>query len=213
MIFRICVVTILLAVGLSGSANAGLLEFLFPSLRDEGPNPSETLQAPFADHEAQNDPTKRKPENAVSLELPHRSTPIITQWVITEISNVMSFDKPDVREELAEEKAFFDAGGHAEYMAFLRDAKIADVLKSGKYMVRSYVQDSPVLLNEGAVEGRYRWLYEVPVQVSYLQHGTADYENAEPVNQDIVVRVQIGRTADAENELALRMERWTGIAR
>ena len=196
-------------------AQAGLLEFLFPSLRDEGYNPSETLQAPFAEPEqATGEEAKlSQPEDAIPLDQPHRASADISEWTVNTVSDLMMFEHVDYKKKLEETKRYFDQGGRGQYDAFLNDTKIIKVLESGKYEVRSYVSDAPLLLNEGAVSGSYRWLYEVPVMVSYLPRGSSTYKNLEPVNQSIVIRLQVGRSADAETDLRLQVERWSGKAR
>lgn len=210
-------------IGLSASpAHAGILEFLFPSLRDEGYNPSETLQAPFAapaegeataegPEGAEVEKKDSRPEDAVPLKQAHRASADISEWVTNAASEVMTFDG-EYKQELADSRKYFDEGGRAQYEAFLNDTKIKRVLESGKYEVRSYVSDVPLLLNEGAVKERYRWLYEVPVMVSYIPKGSNNYKNLEPVNQAVVIRLQVGRTADAETDLRLKIERWNGKA-
>lgn len=191
------------------------LQFLFPSLRTADDDPTRTLQAPFATPEETTDeaPKLAQPEDTIPLDQPHRASADITEWVINTASDLMMFEDSDYKQKLEDTKRYFDEGGRGQYEAFLNDTKIIKVLESGKYEVRSYVSDAPLLLNEGAVSGRYRWLYEVPVMVSYLPRGSSTYKNLEPVNQSIVIRLQLGRSADAETDLRLQVERWSGKAK
>ena len=186
------------------------LQFLFPSLRDEGLGPAETLQAPFADAAQEGGEVDSKNRSLVPLHLPHRTTEDVSSWIMTTISESMSFDESDYRADFEQIKPLFDQGGWAQYQAFLQDKKILNVLQSGQYNVRSYVKEVPALLNDGAVSQRYRWLYDVPIMVSYLKRGARDYKDVEPVNQDIVLRVQIGRSEQAGNDMGLLVERVDG---
>ncbi len=190
-------------------AHAGVLEFFFPTLRNADDDPAKTLQAPFADVEDDAEKGAKNNNDAVPLNLPHRAMTDITKWVVTVTSEVMTFSG-DYKTELEVGTAYFDEGGRQQYDAFIEEKKILNVMASGKYDVRSYVRDTPILLNEGAVQGRYRWLYEVPLMISYLQRGVKDYKEVEAVNQNMVLRVQIGRSETAENDLGLQIERWTG---
>ena len=206
-LFSVCAFLLLFPVA---HAQAGIVEFLFPSLKDEQPNPSETLKAPFADTEEEVK-NATVPPKEVPLNQPHRTSGEIGEWVTSIASDALTFEgKQD--NELEGKKVNFDTGGWSEYEAFLEAQKIKSVIDSGQYQLRSYVQDIPVLLNEGAVNERYRWLYEVPVHVSYLQRNLDSYKNArvEPINRIMTVRVQVGRIADADNDMGLQVERWSG---
>jgi len=193
-------------------AHAGVLDFFFPSLRDVEAGPAETLKAPFADIEEGEDGDTQKQMNgssSIPLNLPHRATADISGWVVTVVSEVMTFGD-DYSAALDATKIYYDEGGRGQYDAFLEEKKIKNVMQSNKYDVRSFVSDTPLLLNEGAVQERYRWLYEVPLSVSYMKRGVKDYKDVEPVNQNMVLRVQIGRSATAETDLGLQIERWSG---
>ena len=186
------------------------LQFLFPSLRETEASPSETLQAPFADGTREGEAAIDESKSLVPMHLAHRTKEDVSEWVVTTISEALSFDERDYNADLAQAKPSFDQGGWAQYQAFLTDKKFLNVLQSGQYDVRSYVKGVPYLLNEGAVSERYRWLYDVPVMVSYLKRGVSNYKGVEPVNQHMMLRVQIGRSEAAENEMGLLVERLEG---
>ncbi|MCC6597222.1 MAG: DotI/IcmL family type IV secretion protein [Alphaproteobacteria bacterium] len=199
----------------SGVAHAGLLEFFFPSLKTEEPDPMQTLQAPFAaDGQAPQLVGPRAvqslPENAIPMQQPHRATRQITDWVVTVVSEAMTFDSKDMEAEKDGSLKYFNTGGRAQYEQFLKDSKLRNVIDSQKYSVRSYVRDAPLLLNEGEVKGYYRWLYEVPIMVSYMGRNEKDYRQATPVNQQMVITLQIGRSPMAEDSAGIVVESWSG---
>lgn len=205
---------------------AGLLEFFFPSTRKKEYDPTYTMQAPFAvDEEArkkqidqQADPNAPKPpppkhvmpENNTPLSQAHRDNREISAWLTNSLSEAMTFDKPDYKEMLKADEQYFTDTGKAEYLKFLADHSLLKVLESGKFDVRSFVQGQPLLLNEGAVNGVYRWLYEVPMMVSYMERGAKSYKDLEPVNQQLVLTVQVGRVAGVMDGAAILIERWNG---
>lgn len=196
----------------SQPAHASVLEFFFPSLRDTTDDPSETLQAPFAEEKKVDEGVEENPKKQnVPLKLPHRATGEITQWAVTTVSDVMTFEK-DYKEQMEASKSLFDKGGRGQYDAFLTENKIMNVVESGQYDVRSYVRDKPLLLNEGDVQGRYRWLYEVSLMTSYIPRGVKNYKEIEPVSRNMTLRIQVGRSAEADNELGLQVELWSGKA-
>lgn len=206
---------LLLTIAQPLPAQAGIIEFLFPTLKKKEPNPGETLLAPFADAEnnaeqSQSEKVASLPENAIPLDKPHRVTSDITKWVETATAEVMNFTSQNYQNDLSAAQKLFDNGGNSQYTTFLRDKNIMKVLESGRYKVNSHVEDTPLLLNEGVVQGRYRWLYQIPVMITYIDRNASGYEDAKPINQKAQITLQVGRSKDAENADALLIERWSG---
>lgn len=202
-------------------ARAGVFEFFFPMLKKKEPDPSQTLQAPFAVGNTENDSAqsngvagqpvvKPLPENAIPMNNPHRSTAQITEWVVMVVSEAMTFDKDDASVNLRSTTGYFNTLGRSQYEQFLKDSRLRNVIDSNKYHVRSYVRDAPILLNEGEVNGYYRWLYEVPVMVSYMGRTDKDYRKASPVNQQMTVTLQVGRSPRATDPAGIVVETWSG---
>ncbi|MGB0720187.1 MAG: DotI/IcmL family type IV secretion protein [Bdellovibrionales bacterium] len=195
------------------AAQAGWLEFFFPSLKDQGPDPAQTLVAPFAAQEQEGEAQEKLdhlPVNAVPLDKPHRLTHEVTDWVMQNTGFVLNFPSEDPNQDFAAIAPLFDDFGRGQFTAFLTDNNIMKVIQTRRYAVRSYVDDTPLLLNEGAVEGRYRWLYQVPVVISYMDRAIQSYRDGEAVNQKAMLQIQVGRSADAQNDDGLLFERWSG---
>lgn len=202
-------------------AQAGLLEFLFPTLQQKEPDPAVTLQAPFArDPEEQNQPyipgsekqaeAQPLPENMIPLEQPHRNQLQIAEWLGPIAAEAMTFTSEDPQTDFDAIRPYFDENGFALYQKFLQTHKVQNVLDLNKYSIRAYVKDTPLLLNQAPVAGRYHWLYEVPVMVSYLDRSKASYDGADPVNQQFILRVQVGRSEKAPNAMGLIIDHWDG---
>ncbi len=202
-------------------SHAGWVEFFFPMLKDEAEDPANTLRAPFAepeegeDVEATEEQTDtvdlRNPSNkSVPLNLSHRSDRDIGRWVTTAVADAITFVEEDSAAEMEEHKAKFDKNGWAEFEKFLADTNMIKVIESDRYQLRSYVKGTPLLLNEGSVSQRYRWLYEVSADISYMDRNVKDYDKAEPQTRNLRILVQIGRHKDANNEAGIFIERWDG---
>lgn len=211
--FFLCLCLVFYALTLS-PAQAGLIEFLFPSLKKQEEDPSQTLQAPFADKKAQSDHVPLKsgtlPENAIALDQPHRNTSQIMEWVINATAGALTFNQTNT-DELATKQASFATSGYTQYEQFLTTNNIKKVVESGQYTIRSYVNDSPLLLNEGAANGTYHWLYQVPVVISYMNRTNKDYKGGgTATNQKMMITVQVGRSATTEDKMGLVIETWAG---
>ncbi len=196
-------------------ARAGLLEFLFPSLRKEEYNPYKTLQAPFADNldkgPQKADPNAGLPENIIPLKYPHRTTKEVGTIITTAVSEALTFEHQDYAQDLKKSAKYFNAEGAQQFQDFLQANKILDVLQNGQHYIRSFAVEDPLLLNQGAIADRYRWLYEVHVMVSYMDRGTKSYKTAPlPVNQNYIFTIQVGRIPAEVNGQTVLIERWSG---
>ncbi len=200
------------SVNTSSAHATGIIDFFFPKAK--GPDPSQTLVAPFAEPPqdgAKPDPKLGLPENSTPVSEAHRPSIQIGEWTTAAVSEAMTFDKPDYKLEIDENTAHFDTVGKEQYMTFLNENSVTRVLESGKFNIRSFVQEIPLLLNEGNVDGSYRWLFQVPVMVSYMDRNMKGYEGkTEPVNQLIVLTVQVGRTGSMLPGEDIVIQRWSG---
>jgi len=200
-------------------AKAGVVEFFFPSLKqDKEEDLYETLRAPFAEGEAPKETLSiedvknaKLPTNNVPLELPHRQANQIAEYVADMISEALVYESGDYKADMEKVFKLFNDEGKASYKAFLSDKSIMKALESGEYNIRGFTQDMPVVLNSGAVHKRFRWLFEVPVMISYMKSKDASYEKGgEPINQRMSIRVQVGRYNEAVDTEGILIESWTG---
>lgn len=198
------------------AAQSGVLEFFFPSLRKDETAPTKGGLAPFATGAGEQTapataPAENNADIVIPLDQPHRRHEDIAAWVTKAVSEAMTFGSNDYNIDLGKTAGYFDDGGRRLYMDFLAKDRLNEILKSRKYYVRSFVEETPFLLNEGAVEGRYRWLYEVPVMVSFMDRTMKDYKKAKPLSQTMLLTVQIGRRMpQGPEDSGIVIERWSG---
>jgi len=194
-------------------SHAGIIDFLFPSLREEGYDPTKEMIAPFAVGQGVEEKEKLEslPEGNVALSKPHRLSKDIGIWLMTAAGEAMNFDSGQAEARINELNHFFDTTGRNQYVEFLRDQKILSVVQDGRFNVRSYVNDQPLLLNEGIVNDRYRWLFKVPVVVSYLDKNMKTYAGADAkLVQKASINIQIGRIKGDDKPDGLQIEQWSG---
>lgn len=193
------------------SAQAGIIEFLFPTLNPTEPDPSQTLVAPFALNEnTEIGEIAKLPVNSVPLDQPHRLSADMTNWIAITTVEALNFLSPDYKTDLTTNRKNFDNFGHQQYTTFLTQTRILETLQTGKYRVRSYNENTPLLLNEGVVDGRFRWLYRVPIMITYLDAGANSYENVKPINYRATIDIQIGRNENTQDSEGVLIERWSG---
>lgn len=222
-VFKVSLFVAVLAVFAAGPVQAGIIQFLFPMLKDTSqPDPAQTLQAPFAEAkpapvtgpgQVAEQPKPSLPENFVPLDVPHRNSDQVADWLVMTVSEALTFTDVPYQTALDKTAAYFNPAARQQFLTFLQEANIQPTLIAGQYSVRSFVPEAPLLLNEGAIEKRYRWLYEVPVMVSYMAKGVNGYKknSVQPVNQMLTLKVQVGRTSDhADIGKDIIIETWVG---
>ncbi|MBX2834967.1 MAG: DotI/IcmL family type IV secretion protein [Micavibrio sp.] len=202
-------------VGSSTAAHAGLFEFFFPSLGKKESNIYQTLRAPFAEAPPPEKPitvqealSAKLPENESPLEFPHRQPAQLAEIMAILTSQILAFTDVEYQKELEEHQKFFDQGAKTLYAEFLEKRNIPNIMKSGHYTIRSFVEETPIILNSQVLEGRYRWVLDVPVTISYLPRDLDYKKGADATNQRFTVRLQVGRVKDSGNDHGILIETW-----
>lgn len=206
-------------------ADDGIWRTLFPSLFVDNYDPYKTMKAPFAEGAQDAEEVKLqtledleqnipKAGEVVAITLPHTTTDDIKKWVVTAISDSLSFNAGQLQQEAKKSLEYFTKAGQQQYIDFLKESGIAQQLKSGQLRVNSVAKTEPLLISERTFDGRYRWLFEVPVIISYLDGSSETYENAIPVNKTTVLTVQVTRSLPAESlHHDVLIELWNGNVR
>ncbi len=86
------------------------------------------------------------------------------------------------------------------FKAFMAKDNLLAALQSNNLVMRTFVTEPARMLNQGAVQGYYRWLVETPVTITFLPRGTKDYSGIQPKSQRINIRTQIGRVVQGGDD-------------
>lgn len=187
---------------------------IFSEEKEPEPDPAVTLQAPFAyNPERIVDKNKTLPVNTgVPLDKPHRTSKEIAEWLMVTASDVLTFEAGQHTQEMADEDFYFTPSGKQQYVEFLNKNTMMRVLESGRYDMLSFVSETPLLQNEGVRDGHYRWLFEVPIMVSYVDSSGFNYKDKDAVSQRWKLNIQVRRVQqsdESENE-GVAIELWSG---
>ncbi len=180
----------------------------------QAPDPADTLTAPFAyqgSGQSQVESLEDKQQNIVPLKHAHTTSGEIGKWLMGAVSNAMSYSLGDNTDVSVTKQQLFSQGGIRQFKDFLSQNNIQKVMDSGQYSIRSFVSAQPLLLNSQSAANRYRWLFEVPVMMSYMKGADFNYKEAQPINQQLVLIIQVGRydqIDDPENIHGVLIETW-----
>lgn len=183
-------------------------------VEDTSPKPEQTLVAPFAEPDtgaaaaAGDKKPAFLPFNAVPLDQPHRTADEIANWLVTAVSNALSFSPQNFAEVQNTVSNSFTPEGLAAYRSFLATSGFQSRVAQNNEVLRNYIQELPFLLNKGEVGGVYHWLFEVPVMVSFMPVAHKDPKDFDGVTEEIMVNVDVLRVAGEVGE-SVRIHSWT----
>lgn len=194
------------------SAQAGLMDFFFPAPQDTGPSPAETLRAPFADDNAVIEDLDQfdNLQNAMPLNEKHRTNAVMIQWLQMVVPDFISYKAQGYEDQYKEKVMMFSKAGAEEYVKFLHGSNYITTLRTGRYDISGFIQDFPIVVNEGVVDGRYQWVFQTTVMVTYLEAGMNEYtkNTGESINQEYVITFHVGRVDGVKNEHGVLVESW-----
>ncbi len=203
---------------------------LFPALAPkETYNPYLTMKAPFADpepEEEQKEIQNKKmtleeleenlsrsmiaPSAVVPVNLPHLNNQAVKQWAVTAASDALTFPESN-QKKLKQMLIYFSPEAQKQYIGFLKRSGLDKILLDPKYTISAAVDSDPYLISSREVDGRYKWFLEIPVIVSFLDTNFDDYEDNQPENKRVNLKLQLVRaTQDESDGAGLLIEIWSG---
>ncbi len=123
----------------------------------------------------------------IPLNQPNMNDAAIISWTARAASDVMTFGFHDYQRRLQESSTHFTRRGWQSFTEALQRSRIMDGVQKSQQIVTAAPKSAPVIVQQGLVDGIYRWVIELPLIVTY-QSGTAQQSNTLNV-QLVVVRV------------------------
>lgn len=172
--------------------------------------PPPDMQAPFKDSSAaavfpgspETDKNPLSVQNYSSREVSQRLTEIVAE--------TLSFDKSNFIYNSGAMQKYFTPGGYKQYTDFISTAALQNTLTAQDLQSGAYAEQNPLELSSGVYNGVYKWLFEVPVTISFIPRDAETYrENAtQAVNRRVLLHAQFTRVKDAADPNAIRLEIW-----
>lgn len=91
----------------------------------------------------------------------------LNQWVARAVTESYMLDFQNFRTRLAENAKYFTPEGFEDYTNSLQKSGRMKMIQEGWFVGSAVPTDAPVIISEGAVNGRYIWRLRMPVTVSY----------------------------------------------
>lgn len=146
---------------------------------------------------------------ALPLDQANRTPRELKDWLNTAVSDILTLSATEYDAQVAKSKTYFTEEGFKQFTGYLGEAGLYQALSAGDLKTTVYVDSPPLLLNDGAVGGVYRWLYDVPVTLTYIPRSTTAYTGQTDMQvRQVTVRLQLGRINKPDEPEAVRIESW-----
>ena len=142
----------------------------------------------------------------VPLGEPNLSTPALMSWVAQATTEVMTFGFNDYRRRLQESSRNFTKRGWESFTQALQRSRIIEMVEVNQQLITAAPKGAPILQSEGLVAGRYQWVVEIPLILTYRS-------GAKTSNTGLLVTVIVVRVPRLESSNGVGIEQWIAVAR
>ena len=142
----------------------------------------------------------------VPLGEPNLSTPALMSWVAQATTEVMTFGFNDYRRRLQESSRNFTKRGWESFTQALQRSRIIEMVEVHQQLITAAPKGAPILQSEGLVAGRYQWVVQIPLVLTY-RSGT------KTSNTGLLVTVIVVRVPRLESSNGVGIEQWIAMAR
>lgn len=149
------------------------------------------------------------------LESAHRSDSELKNWINTVVSEALFFRPDNFNQVLNNVRPYFSEKGFQEYRQYLANSRIQETLTQKRYKMSAFAEDPPLLMSNQPVRGVYKWLYQVPVTITFLPAYTNNLvqTKTDMVTRQATLRLQITRAKVGNDVNAIQIESWRVSAR
>jgi intracellular multiplication protein IcmL len=140
----------------------------------------------------------------VPLNEPNLSTPALLSWVAQSATEVMTFGFNDYRRRLQEASRNFTRSGWESFTRALQASRIIEMVEANQQVLTSAPRGAPVLKSEGVVAGRYQWIVQLPMILTY-ESGTAQRSDR------LLVTIVIVRVPRLESPNGVGIHQWVAV--
>lgn len=142
----------------------------------------------------------------VPLNTPNLSQAALLSWVAQAGTEVMTFGFHDYQRRLQKSSRHFTSKGWESFTAALQQSRILESVKAKQQVVTAAPQSAPVLVQEGLMQGIYKWIIELPLRVTY-QAGQSSRTDS------LLVTIYVERVSTLENPQGVGIDQWIARSR
>lgn len=144
------------------------------------------------------------------LSVPNMSARELAKSLNLIIAESLSLNKGGYDENVEAMRKYFVPAAYAQYEQFLKSAGFEAMILTQNMQSGIYPEQDPLELTNGVYDGVYKWVFEVPVMISFIPRSAQTYRNNETrsINRRFLLRVQFARVDDPQEPGAVKIEIW-----
>lgn len=124
----------------------------------------------------------------VDLKDANLSRPAMMSWAAQAATEVMTFGHHDYRRRLQEASRNFTNRGWASFTEALDNSRLIESIEANRQVVTAAPRGAPILKQEGVVNGRWQWVIQIPIVMSFESGQRVQNKNA--MITMVIVRVR-----------------------
>lgn len=169
-------------------------------------------KAPFV-QEIREESSKVDSKRRVTMEKPHLADNEIKNWISQVVSESLYFNKNNYGEVVKNIRPYFTDSGFQKFQDYLIASGIAENIRANEYDMSVYVEAPPLLLNSSVINDTFKWLYQMPVVISFFPTGGTKNakETNQFINRTLTLRLQITRANIEGDPDAIQIEDWIAV--
>lgn len=142
----------------------------------------------------------------IALSEPNMSAPALMSWVAQASTEVMTFGFNDYRRRLQESSRNFTRRGWESFTQALQRSRIIEMVEANQQVVTAAPQGAPILESQGLVAGRYQWVIQLPIVLTYQSGSLSRSDN-------LLVTIVVVRVPRLESPNGIGIEQWIAVPR
>lgn len=183
--------------------------FVYALQTETNSHPPEGMRAPFADSSAKpilpgvdgSHKGELAIQNLSGREVGFRFSEIVAE--------ALSFNKSNFVYNSGAMEKYFTPEGYKQYRTFLESSGLKSTLDQRDLQSGVIFEGNPLELASGSYSGVYKWVFEVPITLSFVPRDIESYRgNVQPQNRRFTLRAQFARVKDPQDPEAVRIEIW-----
>ncbi|HYD17670.1 MAG TPA: type IVB secretion system apparatus protein IcmL/DotI [Patescibacteria group bacterium] len=140
------------------------------------------------------------------LDQPNLDTPALLSWLATAVVDTMSFSYLNYQKELQDASKSFTKTGWESFTNALQKSHILDSVQSLQQIVTTTPRSAPVLVQQGVLNGKYRWILKMPIAVKYQAAKDSRTDNLD-------LQLVVERVPSLENPSGVGIAQWIATAK
>lgn len=141
----------------------------------------------------------------ISLIQPNLSTPALLSWVAQATTETMTFGFNDYRRRLQESSRHFTRRGWDSFTTALQRGRIIESIEGQSQVISAAPRGAPVVQSEGVLGGRYQWVVQIPMILTYTSGAKSRSDNW-------VVSIVIVRVPRLESPNGVGISQWVAVS-